>query len=101
MNEHMAPLIVTVITETPVTLYKRLIYCFQQAKKNMVLTKALLSTPPGIGGSHSLHPTNPFSVIPLYQNDHLNLGSFPTHVTLRTFCCVRILAHNLLHAEKI
>lgn len=67
----------------------------------MVLTKALLSTPPGIRGSHSLHPARPFSEIPLYQKDHPNLGSFPTDLTSRTFA-VSGGWHTIspLHAEK-
>lgn len=55
----VAPFMMTLITEMPVTLHKRLICCFHWAKKNMVLTNALLCTPPDTQCSHSLKLTSP------------------------------------------
>lgn len=55
----VAPFMMTLITEMPVTLHKRLICCFHWAKKNTVLTNALLCTPPDTQCSHSLKLTSP------------------------------------------
>lgn len=94
----VARLMMTLITEMPVTLHKRLICCFHLAKKSMVLTNASLCTPlhyetPN-AVTHCNSPVPPFSEIPLYQNNHLNWGSFPTDLTSHTrLCCARSLPH--------
>lgn len=52
--------------------------------RTTVLAQALLSTPPDIGGSHSAQASSP-SLWFHCTWASLNLGSFPTHLTLCTF----------------